>query len=118
MLIDVVATLTHAIQPPLTFHLDIDVIAVGVDRLLAYFTIHLSVISSLSLEARSGSTPRIAPISSWPHKPHNLPQVLLGLFAHQEGVPTFFPPKIPAKLGWLTAPISHRSAKKPPLVTF
>jgi hypothetical protein len=33
------------------------------------------------------------------------------------GVPTFFPPKIQASLGWLTAPISHRSAKKPPLVT-
>jgi RNA polymerase sigma factor (sigma-70 family) len=34
------------------------------------------------------------------------------------GVPTFFPPKIQASLGWLTAPMSHRSAKKPPLVTF
>jgi hypothetical protein len=78
------ASLAHAIQPPLTIYLDVDVVAMRIDRLLAYFTIHLSVISSLSLAARSGSTPRIAPIASWPHKPHNLPQVLLALFAHQE----------------------------------
>jgi hypothetical protein len=84
MQVDVVATLAHAIQPPLAFDSDIDVEAMRGDLRIAQFTIHLSVISLLSLEARSVSTPRIAPISSWPHKPHNLPQVLLALFAHQE----------------------------------
>jgi len=33
------------------------------------------------------------------------------------GVPTFFPPKIPAKLGWLIAHLSDHPAKKPSLVT-
>jgi hypothetical protein len=32
------------------------------------------------------------------------------------GVTTFFPVKIPAKLGRLTAPLPHHSAKKPSLV--
>ena len=35
----------------------------------------------------------------------------------RDGVITFFPAKIPAKLGGLTAPLPHHSAKKPSLST-